>query len=253
MQNTVPKAGARDASHPAREAAPRKGIGRKLASLAGAAGAAVLSGEAEAVTYVPTAGVAAAQNITGFVFVDSSNVTLGTLRPPTTPGSNGWDVDGNTVIDFELGNVSATSIVASLVGVNSFNLLLGRPGDILGNVAGGTAVGASAPTPYSWRSNRFVLSTSLAMGAGATEFTEDDSGQFGFQFFDGGDVHYGWGSLVVDLTAAGQGFRITEAYYQTTSGVPINVGAVPVPEPSGVALLALGAAGVAAWKRRRSR
>jgi hypothetical protein len=252
MRNPSPKHLGQDPSDAVRKAPSTKGIGRKLASLAGAAGAAVLTGEAEAVTYVPTAGVAPAQNIPGFVFVDSSNVTLGALRPPSSPGITDWDVDGNADVDFELGFVSATNISASLVGVNSLAPLLGQgPGDVLGNLADGTTVGSLAPSPYSWKSTRFVLSASGAMGAGAAEFTQDVSGQFGFQFYDGGDVHYGWGSVVVDLTVQGQGFKITEAYYNTTSGLPIAVGAVPVPEPSGAALLALGAAGVAAWKRRR--
>jgi hypothetical protein len=252
MRTTSPANLGRTPSDGAPTTPPPKGIGRKLASLAGAAGAAVLTGEAEAVTYVPTAGVAPAQNIPGFVFVDPSNVTLGALRPPSSPGMTDWDVDGNSDIDFELGFVSATNISASLVGVNSFALLLGRsPGDVLGNLAGGTSIAFTAPSPYSWRSNRFVLSTSGAMGAAAAEFTQNVSGQFGFQFFDGSDVHYGWGSVVIDLTVLGQGFKITEAYFNTTSGLPIAVGAVPVPEPSGAALLALGAAGVAAWKRRR--
>ena len=46
---------------------------------------------------------------------------------------------------------------------------------------------------------------------------------------------------------------ITEAYYNTTPGAAISVGQVPqaVPEPSSMALLGLGAAGVAAWRARR--
>ena len=57
----------------------------------------------------------------------------------------------------------------------------------------------------------------------------------------------------MDGTPEGQGYTITEAYYQTTSGAAINVGAVPVavPEHSSMALVFLGAAGVAAWRARR--
>jgi hypothetical protein len=62
----------------------------QLLTLAGAAGAAVIGGgEAAAVTYTPTAGVAAAQGIPGFSFVDATNVTLGNLRPPATIGTIG--------------------------------------------------------------------------------------------------------------------------------------------------------------------
>jgi len=91
-------------------------------------------------------------------------------------------------------------------------------------------------------------------GANAqSQFTSGTSGQFGFLFEDGaGDTFYGWGSLVIESPNPG-GYYITEAYYNTVPGTGINVGAVPqiVPEPSSMALLGLGAAGVAAWRARR--
>ena len=44
-------------------------------------------------------------------------------------------------------------------------------------------------------------------------------------------------------------FEITMAYYESVPGVAIKVG---LPEPGSLALLALGAAGVAAWRARRT-
>ena len=87
-------------------------------------------------------------------------------------------------------------------------------------------------------------------------FTANVPGFFGFKFNDGvnlSDFYYGWGSLTIDLLSPGQGFKITEAYYQSTPNTAIQVGDVPqaVPEPSSMALLAAGAAGVAAWRARR--
>ena len=86
-------------------------------------------------------------------------------------------------------------------------------------------------------------------------FLEDTPGQFGFRFVSDNNTYYGWGTLVIDYLAAGRGFQITEAYYNTVPGTGINVGAVPapVPEPSSIALLAIGAAGVTAWRARRKR
>jgi len=85
-------------------------------------------------------------------------------------------------------------------------------------------------------------------------FSLGTPGQFGFRFTNGADTYYGWGSLVIDGTPVGRGFEITEAYYNSTPGAAITVGAVPVavPEPSGMALLGLGAAGIAAWRSRRT-
>jgi len=83
---------------------------RRLAAVAGAAGAAAIGGaEAEAVIYTPTAGIAAAQGIPGFSFVDASSVTLGSLRPPATAGVTTWDVDNNGTSDFQVSNDSSSA------------------------------------------------------------------------------------------------------------------------------------------------
>jgi hypothetical protein len=88
-------------------------------------------------------------------------------------------------------------------------------------------------------------------------FTTNVPGYFGFRFAFGSNAneyYYGWASMTIDLLAAGQGFKITEAFYQSTPNTAINVGQVaPVPEPSSLALLAAGAAGVAAWRARKKR
>jgi len=59
---------------------------------------------------------------------------------------------------------------------------------------------------------------------------------------------------VIDGTPVGQGFKITEASYNTTAGESISVVqvSVAVPEPASMTLMALGAAGVAAWRARRT-
>ena len=105
-----------------------------------------------------------------------------------------------------------------------------------------------------WRTGDFTLTLSSDPAVNGVNFTKNVSGQFGFRFDAGSDpsfTYYGWGSLLIDGQAAGQGFKITEAYYQSTPGTAINVGAVPVPEPTGMALLAIGSAGVLAWRSRR--
>ncbi len=66
-----------------------------------------------------------------------------------------------------------------------------------------------------------------------------------FSMVVGGDMHYGWIGIVrtdIELDAFAWG-------YETDAGVPIAAG---VPEPGSLALLALGAAGVAGRRRRRS-
>ena len=221
-------------------------LGTRLVALAGAGGALVAGAEAEAVTYTPTAGVVAAGGISGFSFVDASNVTLGDLRGPAAAGAVGWDVDGAGGDNFFL--VNSVSLFGSLSGAGNSNSLLADPFGILQNIATGGAVGALQAT---WRYLKMTLTYAGTTGALSVNFSLGTSGQFGFRFTEASNTYYGWGSLLIDGQSVGQGFKITEAYYQSTPGTAIDVGAVPVPEPTGIALLALGSAGVMAWRSRR--
>jgi len=221
-------------------------LGRKLAALAGATGA-VTAGTAEAVTYTPTAGVAVAQNITGFSFVSDADVTLGDLRPPASAGFVYWDIDGDGGDDFYLRNVNNYAIFGPQ---QTNNAMIGQRGEgiTISNLATGAGVGLAGP----WQNSlAYATVNGTRREPGLQNFPTNVSGQFGFRFTSGSDTFYGWGSLVPDLLAPGQGFKITEAYYHSTPDAAIDVGAVPVPEPSSMVLLALGAAGLTAWRARR--
>ena len=237
-----------------RTATAKARLGRKLAALAGATGA-VAAGTAEAVPYTPTAGVAAAQGIPGFSFVTSTNVTLGELRPPASLGSTLWDIDGVGGAEFKLENGSFFgSTPGAALGPNlPANSLLGSVGEGLRLL--NLAAGATVSSFYNFGGSRQAVITIDSNLASVIDFIKGQPGQFGFRFSIGEFQHYGWGSLVIDGSTAGQGFKITEAYYQTAAGTPISVGQVPqaVPEPSSMALLAIGAAGVTAWRARRKK
>ena len=221
-------------------------LGRKLAALAGATGA-VTAGTAEAVPYTPTADVAVAQNIPGFSFVSDTDVTLGALRPPASAGFVYWDIDGDGGDDFYLRNVNNYAIFGPQ---QTNNAMIGQRGEgiTISNLATGMSVGLAGP----WQNSlAYATFNGTRREPGLQNFPTNASGQFGFRFTSGSDTFYGWGSLVPDLLAPGQGFKITEAYYHSTPGAAIDVGAVPVPEPSSMVLLALGAAGLTAWRAPR--
>jgi hypothetical protein len=222
----------------------------KIAALAGATGA-VAAGSAEAVTYTPTAGVVAAQGIPSFSFVSPSNVTLGSLRPPATSGTTTWDIDGAGAAEFNLenmgGGIALLGAADSGINLRGFS----NEGLFIQNLATGANVNTS-PVGGSWGTANVAV-TNNGNPQFASGFSLNTSGQFGFRFFDSvaSDYIYGWGSMVIEGDPIGSGYKITEAYYNQTPGTTINVGAVPVPEPSSIALLAIGAAGVAAWRIRR--
>ena len=120
---------------------------------------------------------------------------------------------------------------------------------------------SSAATPGSLDSNTLVdasgaysiSSDGVTFGAAAGEWKLSAANYFGFQFIDEGDsmVHYGWGILVLgDGAGVGSSPRtITNVFYETEAGKGIAIGAIPEPSSS---LLAVGAAGLALLRRRRT-
>jgi hypothetical protein len=217
------------------------------------------------------------------------------LRPPggnAIPSGNqaatsalvtGWDVDGDSTVDFNLVNLMVAPFQAGtqLLGAQIMALfqapnagsgngwIRNASNDKLQQLGAGATVGASQVFGGAAAGGTLNLQTGYIY-SGSSEgtpvpsetlfnpnWTLDEPGNFGFKFTKGGNLHYGWGVMEIDqrnttgLPASGQGFVITNAYYETAPGVPVTVGAIP--EPSSIALLSMGAAGVAAWKVHRKR
>jgi hypothetical protein len=67
-------------------------------------------------------------------------------------------------------------------------------------------------------------------------------------------IHYGWANLFLDLNAGI--VTIKDGAYNDVAGAQIHIADGPsssVPEPSSLALLAIGAGGLAAFRRRKQR
>ena len=82
----------------------------------------------------------------------------------------------------------------------------------------------------------------------ASEFFPGESGYLGLEFPDptvSGQTDYGYAGLTYNGDTTGNSFTLTSLAYDPTGA------AVVVPEPSTLALLVAGAAGVAVWRRRR--
>ncbi|MFV0336686.1 MAG: PEP-CTERM sorting domain-containing protein [Chthoniobacterales bacterium] len=216
---------------------------RKLSKLVG--GGAVLS----ALAPQADAGIVSASGLPAF--------------PPDSAGNSFWDVDGNGTNDFRLFNyfsyaakIYSTSYNGAkfvLTGaVSSFKFANLSAGFLVGNTLPGGAIFGSAFAYSAINQNAVTVGNALGgyMGAG---WTNPGTGYFGFSFISDGNTYYGWAEMVIgdrgSVSQPGDNYMITRAYYNATPGESIQVGAIP--EPSSVALLALGAGGLAAWRRRK--
>jgi hypothetical protein len=70
----------------------------------------------------------------------------------------------------------------------------------------------------------------------------------GLRFGDGTNFNYGWAEIAIDSSG---NMNLTRFAYNTALNQQILAGQTPVPEPSSAVLLVLGAAGMAAYRKRR--
>ena len=111
-----------------------------------------------------------------------------------------------------------------------------------GNIAGGAFAAAAVGT--------------LAFGYGYanSQWVNPGQGYIGFKFTDAAGQEYGWASVTVNGANASNTFTLN-SYAYTTAGEVITAGqtSLAVPEPGSLGLLAVGGAGLLAWRQRRAR
>lgn len=172
---------------------------------------------------------------TAGIYLNVVNGVFGTT-PASAPG---WNLNpwGSTTF-----NVWANNTADAMAGVISG---LGGSTTLVDNLAFGTLVDGSG----------VYARTGSSETTGATAFTLNGTTNYiGFRFFNTatGAVNYGWASFTLGATTGGQPRTLVSFAYDNT-GAGINVGAIP--EPSTFALLgvmAMGALGVRAWRKRKA-
>ncbi len=227
---------------------PKRAISDRIALLSGLAGAAVFGGETSAA-------------------IVAANGTF-PLQGPTTAGSTTWDVDGDSTDDFQLTHLRGAGGPFGLFSaLNGAEQVFGQSSSyprVLRKLSSNFVVSAAKPfTALVGNSTGSLQPAALLTENGSMPFkvaypgswsrSAGETGFFGFSFTSGSDTFYGWGEMSLPNvfgTDPGYGFQITRAYYDNAAGTPITVGAAP--EPSSLALLAIGAGGVAAWRRRKA-
>jgi hypothetical protein len=116
----------------------------------------------------------------------------------------------------------------------------------------GQSIGAA---PFVNQSARLAVPPLDCCGYGyAAQWQQPGTGFVGFRFNDGSGIQYGWARINMDGADAGNTFTLID-YAFAGPGEKIRAGQTTesVPESGGsLGLLALGCAGVLAWRARRS-
>ncbi len=190
------------------------------------------------------------------------------MSPLASSGSNYWDVDGDGTNDFRLINVYSSAAVLAELGLARFisrvnRTTYGTNTYGFAKLNAGFNVGGSLVAGYkfsNWGKNIGITSFgSTGSDALAAGWSIGNTGYFGFKFSNASGVHYGWGQASFTGTPTGQGFTLTEAYYESDDGDSITVGnrgitAVPEIDPASAgSVLSLVMGSLAMLERRRLR
>jgi hypothetical protein len=186
-------------------------------------------------------------------------------------GTIAWDVDGDGFSDFALAAVSSSdsitrtaTIALTSAGRNGGGWMAANSATAEisklaysapvgpGEVFGVSNVGFNGRQLLYMQAEIGAFPGPLSLFPGLNPAFEIGGSEnyAGFRFAISGNPHYGWARF--DITTSGS-FIIAEAYYNTTPNAGVLVG-VTIPEPTttGLGLLALGTAGLAAWRRRKT-
>lgn len=191
------------------------------------------------------------------VHVSGSPVSLSATAAAT---SVTWDVDGDAVGEFRLwnrnqfdsffGNLQTVFVASNTVGGgrgNGRGLVAPFYSDDVQAVFGGELVGPSRSFGNK-RSGYYQYRGALKVGSIGDDFSSGfvfGDNYVGFAFDSGAGLRYGYATFNFDPNGT---LTIPEWWYDD-SGASILV--APIPEPSGLALLAMGAAGIAAYRATR--
>jgi hypothetical protein len=232
--------------------------------------------------------IAGSTIVGGASIAQAGIISSGELNLSLVSGSGfeAFDLDGDTEEDLVfLLNPSATTIVelgmavrpldtaampsgtdysAIVVNGTATSDVVGGVKDAAANLSGGFLI-ADTLAANSWSTSAYNdtatakiqtwdVTTRQALEGNFAGATEKYVG-FRLHLSSNEDLVYGWAKLSIlgdldDYPANGD-IILHEWAYESTPNTPITAGSAAVPEPTSLAIFAMGGVGVAAWKRRR--
>lgn len=207
------------------------------------------------------------------VYTNYNNLVLNDTNTTDTSGTvYGYDINGDGSQDFRLitrneGSTSTANYARISAGVTGSSF---QPINVVGatvsnfnypsRLGAGVSISAAqnfitlALTPSSY----YLAAGSFAFGNGFPNSkwrtAGANSGYLGFSFTAADGLHYGFAQLTVAAQGNGalsRSFTLSGIGYESTPNTAITTFAA-VPEPSSIALAALGGVGIAALRRRKA-